>query len=379
MGLSNLLKITKETLMKFTFSLITLALLVVSCASPDGTGGHTPKYRATEGFAEVDGMKVLDRQGALLGKIDYVTADLENGRLAEVVVTSRGGLMGMGGRTTSVPPEALAFDEARGVMVLAVTRAKFDSAPPFNRSDAESSSRSDRLAEVIRYYNREPWFAVGGQSTSKGGRSLRLGYVQPTGRILGLPITNNRGEYIGRVKTLIMDLTKGQIAHVVILTRASSSPSSVIQARALQYNASRDGLVLNDSLAELAGEPHFKWLNAGHTEFKQEAYVNQDVKADGGLHSRQNAAEGRVGHSNAMEQGKNSRDEQKTRRIVNAIAADSTLSANAKNIEVATLNSQTTLRGHVNSPEGKRRIGEIAEQAGRPENVSNLLEVRPAR
>jgi osmotically-inducible protein OsmY len=42
-----------------------------------------------------------------------------------------------------------------------------------------------------------------------------------------------------------------------------------------------------------------------------------------------------------------------------------------------TLNAQTTLRGHVNTIEGKRRIGEIAMKAGRPENVSNQLQVRP--
>jgi hypothetical protein len=40
------------------------------------------------------------------------------------------------------------------------------------------------------------------------------------------------------------------------------------------------------------------------------------------------------------------------------------------------MNAQTTLRGHVNSIEGKYKIGEIAKKAGRPENVSNLLEVR---
>ena len=78
-----------------------------------------------------------------------------------------------------------------------------------------------------------------------------------------------------------------------------------------------------------------------------------------------------------MAQGQNFRDEQKTSRILQAIQADPALSANAKNVEVVTLNAQTTLRGHVNTAEGKRKIGEIAAKAGRPENVSNLLEVRP--
>jgi osmotically-inducible protein OsmY len=83
-----------------------------------------------------------------------------------------------------------------------------------------------------------------------------------------------------------------------------------------------------------------------------------------------------VRNATAMDQGANFRDEQKTLRIQQAIQADPSLSANAKNIEVVTMNAQTTLRGHVNSIEGKYKIGEIAKKAGRPENVSNLLEVR---
>jgi osmotically-inducible protein OsmY len=46
-------------------------------------------------------------------------------------------------------------------------------------------------------------------------------------------------------------------------------------------------------------------------------------------------------------------------------------------VEVGTLDGRVTLRGHVNTDEGKRVIGEIAAKAVRPENVSNLLEVRP--
>ena len=135
--------------------------------------------------------------------------------------------------------------------------------------------------------------------------------------------------------------------------------------------------MLDDNYKQLAGEPHFKWLNSN--TFQQEAYVNREVQSDKGLHSKQNAQEGKVGSADAMEQGLNFRDREKTRIIMQAIQADPTLSANAKNVEVVTLNAQTTLRGHVNRIEGKQRIGEIAAKAGRPENVSNLLEVRPLR
>jgi osmotically-inducible protein OsmY len=107
--------------------------------------------------------------------------------------------------------------------------------------------------------------------------------------------------------------------------------------------------------------------------------VNREVKADGGRHSRQNAQEGKVRSATAMQQGAGFRDRQNTDRINQAIRGDSRLSANAKNVEVVTLHGQTTLRGHVNTLNDRNEIGAIAAKLGRPENVSNQLEVRPQR
>ena len=78
-------------------------------------------------------------------------------------------------------------------------------------------------------------------------------------------------------------------------------------------------------------------------------------------------------------QGASFRDVAKTYHIYEVMLADTNLSHNADNVEVATLNGRTTLRGHVDTEAEKRAIGEIAAKAGQhlPENVSNLLEVRP--
>jgi osmotically-inducible protein OsmY len=117
--------------------------------------------------------------------------------------------------------------------------------------------------------------------------------------------------------------------------------------------------------------------DGGSTAFEQESYVNRAVEADHSVHSKQNSQSGLVDSALLMEQGKNFQDEEKTARIKQEIQADPTLSVTAKEIEVATLNGQTTLRGNVNTAEGKKRIGDIAAKEGRPENVSNFLEVRP--
>ncbi len=334
-------------------------------------------FRATEDFTEFIGLEVRNPQNVRLGKIKFITADLVNARLVEVVVTS-GGFLGMGGTTTSVPPTALTLDKASHVARLNVSKAKFQGAPKFNTSDVASYSDRARLAQVHRYYGLEPWFYLEGQAVRKNAEILQLGHVQKTSTILKLNIKNSRGQHVGGIGTLMMNLPKGQIVHVIVDTAAmGGSNHTVVQARALQFNSNHSGLVLDDTRAEFAGNPQFEWRNGGRNTFQQESYVNRDVEADEGRHSRQSAREGIVRVSIPMPEGQSFRDEQKTRRIKEAIQADRSLSAHSKSVEVVTVNDQTTLRGHANSKEAKLRIGDIAAKLDRPENVSNLIEIRP--
>ena len=306
----------------------------------------------------------------------FITVDLENARLVEVVVRAGGGFLGMGGTTIAVPPRTVTFDERNQVMRLNATKAKFDAAPRFNASDIAGSSTRERVAEVNRYFGQEPWFFTQGQVVKKNAQILRLVYVQRSDLILGLPIRNTTGDFIGRVTTLRMDMPKGPVVHVVVATQAAENPLSTIQPRALRFNPARNGLVLDNSLAELADEPHFKWLNGSRTSYKEEPYVNRDV-LNGNNNRIGETGQKRTNRTGApMEQGQNFRDEQKTSAIKQAIMADSSLSASARDVQVVTLNAQTTLRGHVGRAADKQRIGQIAANAGRPENVSNLVEVR---
>lgn len=335
------------------------------------------EYRAQESFTELHGVDVWNLQNQKLGTIQYLTADLENARLVEVIVTSGGGFLGMGRRTTAVPPPALIFDSENHTIRLDVSKERFDASPKFDRSHMMPATQSSRVAEINRYYGLQPWFYEDGQKAIKNTQILRLGHIERADRLLGFTIVNTKKEYIGKVGSLIYDLSKGQIVHIVAVNESNATPRSIIQARALRFNAANNGLVLDDSQAEFAREPRFKWIGGGTTAFQEESYVNREIDADHGVHSRQNRRSGLVNSAILMKQGESFRDEQKTARINESIQADPTLSATAKEIEVATLNGQTTLRGNVNTVEGKQRIGEIAAKAGKPENVSNLLEVRP--
>lgn len=77
-----------------------------------------------------------------------------------------------------------------------------------------------------------------------------------------------------------------------------------------------------------------------------------------------------------LDQSKGSRhDVDLTRRIRKALMADKTLSTNAQNIKIVTLNGRTTLRGPVKDAEEQARIVKKASKVVGRTNVENQLEV----
>lgn len=303
-------------------------------ATPKANGNI---YRQEKSYTEFIGLEVWNLQNEKLGKIKAITVDLENSRVVDVVMTSGGGLFGFGGKTTSILPRALKLDASGNVMRLNMSKAQFDAAPGF--------------------------------------KTAGVGHAQTTEFILGLPIHNTKGQYLGKVGNIMMDLPNGRIVQVVNDTQAMGGDGSyVIQPSALRYNPKRNGLLMDRSFAELKNEPIFKWAGSKQTAYQQE-YASHDAPSSRGLQSRQNATSGMTTNAVAMGQGQRVRDAQKTSRIELAIKNNARLSPHARNVKVVTLNSQTTLRGHVSTAEGKRKIGEIAAQAGKAENVSNLLVV----
>ncbi len=337
---------------------------------------HESDYRTKESFTEFKGVPVWSQQGEKVGIVEDMTVDLQNARLVEVLVRS-GGFLGIGAQTRSVAPKALQLDSANRVLRLDVTKARFLGAPRVNSHNKASFSDRERVAATLRYFGLQPWFYMPGETTIKNAEILKLGHVERATHLLAMPVINSQGDSVGRVNALTMDMPKGRVTHVIVKTSLESSDRRVVQPRALRFNDAGTLLVLDDSFVGLPNRPHFKWVDGSRTEFHQESYVNREVLADDGLHSRQHANEGIVNRSIPMEEGDSFRDDKKTRLIKELIQADGSLSRNAEDIEVVTLNAQTTLRGHVRTEPTRRKIGQLAEKYWRSENVSNLLEVRP--
>lgn len=76
-----------------------------------------------------------------------------------------------------------------------------------------------------------------------------------------------------------------------------------------------------------------------------------------------------------MNQRESEADQATTRKVRQAIAADSTLSTNAKNIKITTSNGTVTLRGSVDSANEKEVVARKIKEISGVNRVDNQLEV----
>lgn len=79
-----------------------------------------------------------------------------------------------------------------------------------------------------------------------------------------------------------------------------------------------------------------------------------------------------------MDQGQSEMDLAITQSIRRSVIADESLSMDAKNAKIITLERAVALRGPVASEDEKARVGRLAENTPNVVKVFNLLEVKPA-
>jgi len=77
-----------------------------------------------------------------------------------------------------------------------------------------------------------------------------------------------------------------------------------------------------------------------------------------------------------MDQSESKEDRRITQEIRKSIMADDSLSSNAKNVKVITIDSKVTLRGVVDSNQEKQVLASKANQVNGVKNVDNQLEVK---
>jgi len=101
------------------------------------------------------GVKVINKAGEKLGKIEDFTIDLATGRIAYAVL-SFGGFI-KGNKLFAIPINALKLDVDRGSFILDVDKERLENAPGFDTSNWPDMADPEWGARVHSYYGVVPY------------------------------------------------------------------------------------------------------------------------------------------------------------------------------------------------------------------------------
>jgi hyperosmotically inducible protein len=385
---------------------------------------HAPHHNRLNDAAkasDVIGMTVKNYQDEKLGKVEDLAVDVESGRVVQVIL-STGGFIGIGDRLTAVPPQALHHDVALKVLHLNANKEKLKAAPQFEMSKWVEYSDADHLAEVYRLYGQEPAFGfiqtrtavLDGQRNAEGAPNVastpksdgtngqdriwresqslipasRLSGLQKATKLMGTSVKNLQDEKLGKVENLLVDLPSGHIVAVIVSSGGFlglGDELSAVPPTAMRFTAERDTLQLDASRETLSNAPHFnanQWPDLGQPSYAEgvyrayrvEPYFTTKVAPEPDNTARN--VRDRDGRTlTPLDQGHSRADVGITAQIRKEIMAEKSMSVNARNVKIITIDGRVTLRGPVNTSGEKRLIGEIADRIARAQNVDNQLEV----
>lgn len=297
---------------------------------------------------EIVGKRVYNRKGDLLGHVSGAAVDIENGRYVGMLV-SFGGFLSLGETTKVLPPNVLVDDGKPGTLYLDMDKEAFQNAPSFEMSDKIGPPDPKVVAEVYRFYGQTPYFEKGGES---------LGYVKRSSDLFRMPVENLQGVGLGYVLGLRnMNRWTGRIQGVLIQPYDTTQPVKVVPPQNLRYTLKRDGFRLNDHQQRFVEAPEFNVMPSGN--------IREDSPNRPGAPAA------------PLVQGAQAQDKETTLAIQKRIGADRKLSNYGKNLEIATLNGKTTLRGRTTTHANKDRILSYATSIAGKGNVIDLIVVHP--
>ena len=381
---------------------------------PDYTRERAPMSKRSDQLngaakaSDLIGLPVKNYQGEKLGKVEDLAVDVESGRIVNVIL-STGGFAGLGDTLHAVPPGALHHDVANKVVHLDADKAKLTSAPKFEMSRWDECCASNSVCEVYRHYGEQPYFTFlhkGDDQNTVATRNAdgtwnkeriagenkmwsRLGYPQRASKLTGTWVKNLQDEKLGKVESLMVDLSAGRLVAVIISSGGFlglGDELSAVPPTALHYNTDRSILQLDASKEALTSAPHFKsdqWPDVGqpvyadgvYRAYKVDPYFTTNAVSDADNTAR-NVRDRNNRTLTPLNQGNSKADVETTAQIRKGIMAGKDMSVNAHNVKIITANGRVTLRGPVNTADEKRLIGEIADKIAQRENVDNQLEVK---
>jgi len=305
---------------------------------------------------EVVGKVVVDKNGALVGRVQDTAVDLENGLFVGMLVKT-GGLFD--GKVLTVPPGALLITNKPRTFRVDMEKEKILAAPVFELSKTVGPPQSEKVESVYRYFNQTPLFATSRGISASADKTLpTLGYLKKGSSILFLDVENLQGRLQGYVAGLRgLNRETGRLKGVVIspYSQGFGAKMKIVQPQALRYTLKRNALQINDHEQEFKDSPAFNMTASGY--YTEESPERPGMRPAPLVH------------------GDSKRDKDISLKIRKRILSNRNLSVYGQNVEVGTLDGKTTLRGRVVSDTNRATVIAYATAVAGQGNVVDMLEV----
>jgi sporulation protein YlmC with PRC-barrel domain len=318
---------------------------------------------------KIIGMTVTDPQERKLGSVKDLALYPPDGRIAEVVIGT-GGFIGMDEKMIAVPPQSLTFANS-GKELRLNDAATFRIAPFFKMSHWKEAASAANIADVYQRFH-VPSYAYSGAP-------------ERAGKIMGLTVKNQQLEHLGKVDTLVVDLSTGRVAEYILASGGFlgiKDELSAVPPQAFRWNSDHDMLTLDTTRDALRNAPHFKpddWRssvnNSASLSGVYNAYNVPPYFTPGSVNDTvQNA----VPPLPTVPNGTVALPEDLaiTAQIQQLIQVAASLSADARNVRVTTQSGRVTLSGTADSQKEKSQLGDLAASVVPANHVTNNIEVK---
>jgi sporulation protein YlmC with PRC-barrel domain len=242
-----------------------LSLLLPTLSFAQGTtqqGQHLPSATSMTRAAQQDlkavrattleGMTVKNQQGDTLGEVENVVLDVDNGRIAYVVLDF-GGWFDFGGKYAAAPWNALAVQPGAKEIVLNVDKDKLRQAPSFERTYVPDTVERAWLVDMYKFYGIPP------DSSIQVAKAEKI-TVAPLETVLGMDVENPQGNDLGEIEDLVFDVKDGHIAYAALAYGGwlgLGENYAAVPWQALKLNRAEREFTLNADKEKLQSAPKF--------------------------------------------------------------------------------------------------------------------------
>lgn len=240
-----------------TKTLIVLGSVLASCLTTAALGQFGQPVRA----GEILGSTIKDSQDQKAGTVKDFAVDLENGRIAEVIV-AWGGFLGMDNKLVAALPDTFTLGVDGKTLHINMDKKRLEGAPAVDLSKWKDAMEQSRVEQVYQYYGAVPYFLVQEHLPKAAGTPVthHLGLLLRASELIGMETINHQDQKVGKVANLIVDLPADRAIEVIINSGrflGVHGELSAVPCQALHFDADIGILTLDTTKEALSNMPHF--------------------------------------------------------------------------------------------------------------------------